>query len=84
MTICSKNYEMDLEDILESQMEKIQKDEEWLKDWSTNYEGYRPIGEADISIRPPINRTNSKSICTVKVPLKPPRRKGIVISHSAL
>ena len=80
MTICSKNYEMDLEDILESQMEKIQKDDEWLKDWSTNYEGYRPIGEADVSIRPPINPTNSKSICTVKVPLKPPRRKGIVIS----
>ena len=74
----AQNYEMELEDILDAQMEKIAKDHEWMKDWSTNYEGYRPIGEANISIRPPINRTNSKTICTVKVPVKPPRSKGKV------
>ena len=77
MTVLSKNYEMELEDILEAQMKKIQEDDKWMKDWSTNYEGYRPIGEANISIRPPINRSNSKTICTVKVPIKPPRTKGI-------
>ena len=72
----AQNYEMELEDILDAQMEKIEKDDEWMKDWSTNYEGYRPIGEANISIRPPINRTNSKTICTIKVPVKPPLSKG--------
>ena len=77
----AQNYEMELEDILDAQMEKIQKDDEWMKDWSTNYEGYRPIGEANISIRPPINRTNSKTICTIKVPIKPPRAKGKSLSQ---
>ena len=77
----AQNYEMELEDILDAQMEKIQKDDEWMKDWSTNYEGYRPIGEANISIRPPINRTNSKTICTIKVPVKPPRTKGKSLFH---
>ena len=81
MTVLSKNYEMELEDILEAQMQKIQEDDKWMNDWSTNYEGYRPIGEANISIRPPINRSNSKTICTVKVPIKPPRTKGIFQFH---
>ena len=70
----SQNYEMELEDILEAQMNKIQKDDEWMKEWSTDYQGYRPIGEANISIQPPINRKNSKQICKVKVPMKPPRK----------
>ena len=72
--ISAQNYEMELEDILEAQVKKIQKDDEWMKDWSTDYQGYRPIGEPNISMRPPINRTNSKVLCKVKVPLKPPRK----------
>ena len=76
--VSAQNYEMELEDILEAQVKKIPKDDEWMKDWSTDYQGYRPIGEPNIPIRPPINRTNSKVLCKVKVPLKPPR-KGIFI-----
>ena len=72
--ISAQNYEMELEDILEAQLKKIPKDDEWMKDWSTDYQGYRPIGEANIQIRPPINRTNSIVLCKVKVPLKPPRK----------
>ena len=81
--VSAQNYEMELEDILEAQLNKIQKDDEWMKEWSTDYQGYRPIGEANISIQPPINRTNSKRICKVKVPMKPPR-KGTYLHISAI
>ena len=67
--ISAQNYEMELEDILEAQVKKIPKDDEWMKDWSTDYQGYRPIGEPNIPIR--FAATSAKNAKNYSMPLLP-------------